>query len=1230
MKDYLKLTKYWRNSLVDQKYGQGKFTLQEVADKLITYSGQWSYFVDSKAVLARLIEPFKEELQDYCLMTKAFEKANTHLQKTSDLFPEVFYGISLKVGLSSFGFIYPLNNPTIARDLLAPLDKEDFCIGKVEDYDYYVVEHKAPEFTYSKDNPWEKAYKEHIEKPFIDGLFKELVLKGIVPSKKAEQTKDKTALILHLYKFKSQEFLPVYRAYCHIWDQNIPLIIQDNTEFLEAFEEYESKWREYDSYLDALFSYVVKDTSILQAYHKVDVNSFYPTALDASVYVVPVYEDISSKKILKSDLLLYKNYASLLKKQQKPLIDTREFFDKRVGHNNNIFPLAKAQALAVSTLHSISKGEVLPVNGPPGTGKTTMVLSVVASLWVEHALKQMEPPIIVASSTNNQAVTNILDAFSKDFSTLDTDLHQRWLVDVDSFGSYFPSKKNKDAAQQKGYMGPSSFKDMETPTYFEKAKEEFLNKASVFLKKDDLSLQSAKEEIFKKLKNKHDQLIALPKSYEKFCKTKQRLSDVLGVTSADILDQNNSILDGLVNKLAKINQIDDLWQEYLAQESVVDITLSFVGAMTKKRNAKARVYAKKHQFDDLFDIKDLDVMTMDESIEDLRNQTLFEIQQLEAFKALCLSFEQELKEVSDLLDVDSSFEKIDQQADCSIRFDMFWIASHYWEARWLLEMEELIKEEQLKKIHFTFEPFQRNQWTRRMKVTPIAVMTCFMLPDHFSFTRNLNHNNPKADYLYDFIDLLIIDEAGQVASQVAGASFAFAKKALVIGDSQQIAPITTLTQSVDIGNLHDVQLIDKSQSIRGIDQCYRDLQDKGITALKGSAMGVCQEKTPYIAEENLEPGLYLYEHRRCYDSIISFSNELCYQGILQPKRGEPAQKGLLPSMGYLHIDGKCTFMDQSRVNYVESKIIAGWIINNYFSLLEAYPGKRIKDIIAVVTPFKQQSLAIYRDLQKASNKEILQELSTITVGTVHSLQGAERDVIIFSPTYSVDNNGNFINSSPSMLNVAVSRAKDSFLVFGDMNLFDSSKTTPMGILAKYLFNDSDNELNYKHQYNAIFAREDLLQASSEIYTLADFKEHDTFLKKMLQEANKRIVIISPWLKYTTIKNNDYTSLLSNTSLDITIYTDRKFNTYTNNQPCIQKQKEFDSTLEQLKQMGVQIVVVNNIHSKIVIKDDNCLCMGSFNWFSANRNPKLANKEHSLVYYGQDMKTEIEQILQQLV
>src|SRR5690606_964857 len=52
------------------------------------------------------------------------------------------------------------------------------------------------------------------------------------------------------------------------------------------------------------------------------------------------------------------------------------------------------------------------------------------------------------------------------------------------------------------------------------------------------------------------------------------------------------------------------------------------------------------------------------------------------------------------------------------------------------------------------------------------------------------------------------------------------------------------------------------------------------------------------------------------------------------------------------------------------------------------------------------------------------------------LQGMEKEVILFSPTYtSLKNQEYLYDRDPYILNIAVSRAKQSFLIFGDMNCF---------------------------------------------------------------------------------------------------------------------------------------------------------------------------------------------------
>lgn len=51
-------------------------------------------------------------------------------------------------------------------------------------------------------------------------------------------------------------------------------------------------------------------------------------------------------------------------------------------------------------------------------------------MYVEKALKKEKPPLIVASSTNNQAVTNIIESFGKINAMGYGNLEERWIEGV--------------------------------------------------------------------------------------------------------------------------------------------------------------------------------------------------------------------------------------------------------------------------------------------------------------------------------------------------------------------------------------------------------------------------------------------------------------------------------------------------------------------------------------------------------------------------------------------------------------------------------------------------------------------------------------------------------------------------------------------------------------------------------------------------------------------------------
>jgi superfamily I DNA and/or RNA helicase len=74
--------------------------------------------------------------------------------------------------------------------------------------------------------------------------------------------------------------------------------------------------------------------------------------------------------------------------------------------------------------------------------------------------------------------------------------------------------------------------------------------------------------------------------------------------------------------------------------------------------------------------------------------------------------------------------------------------------------------------------------------------------------------------------------------------------------------------------------------------------------------------------------------------------------------------------------------------------------------------------------------------------------SKISVGMVHTFQSAERKIIILSTVYGKQDGCFFSDANKSLMNVAVSRAKDNFFVFGDINCLKDTQGSASGLFKK--------------------------------------------------------------------------------------------------------------------------------------------------------------------------------------
>ena len=75
--------------------------------------------------------------------------------------------------------------------------------------------------------------------------------------------------------------------------------------------------------------------------------------------------------------------------------------------------------------------------------------------------------------------------------------------------------------------------------------------------------------------------------------------------------------------------------------------------------------------------------------------------------------------------------------------------------------------------------------------------------------------------------------------------------------------------------------------------------------------------------------------------------------------------------------------------------------------------------------------------------------------------------------------------------------------------------------------------------------------------------------------------------------------------------------------------QMEAVEKAFSKIGVRLHKLPKLHSKIVAIDADLLCIGSYNWLSADRQGQYARHETSFVYRGQHLEDEIRTILNSL-
>jgi len=282
----------------------------------------------------------------------------------------------------------------------------------------------------------------------------------------------------------------------------------------------------------------------------------------------------------------------------------------------------------------------------------------------------------------------------------------------------------------------------------------------------------------------------------------------------------------------------------------------------------------------------------------------------------------------------------------------------------------------------------------------------------------------------DPFDLVIFDEASQIAVHDAIGAIARGRQVIVVGDSRQLPPTSFFATDLDGPE-------DSRNSSEADQLLARDL--KSILDETAAA---------------LVPSLLLEWHYRSRDErLIAFSNSHYYDNRLQtfPAATLQTQDGVR----LVRVDGVFE-RGTNRVNRAEAKAVVDWLVGH---LLE---GKTRGSSVGVVT-FNQPQQTLIDDLldeARVAFPEIEPFFGErvpepVFVKNLENVQGYERDIMLFSITFGPDSSGNIsMNFGPlnreggeRRLNVAITRARRRLLVFSGLapEAIDLGRTRAVGV-----------------------------------------------------------------------------------------------------------------------------------------------------------------------------------------
>lgn len=257
-------------------------------------------------------------------------------------------------------------------------------------------------------------------------------------------------------------------------------------------------------------------------------------------------------------------------------------------------------------------------------------------------------------------------------------------------------------------------------------------------------------------------------------------------------------------------------------------------------------------------------------------------------------------------------------------------------------------------------------------------------------------------------NLVIMDEAGQCNIAHSLIPICRAENLLLVGDPNQLKPVILLEEHVND------KLIDKFN----VPELY-DYKNYSILDVMKN-------------HDNISKYILIKYHYRCGKKIIQYSNERYYRSALD--------------LSYIKKEGELEFLNVNNKNIFDKNSA----YDEAYEIIKYIQRNNLKDVY-IITPFVNQQ-NIITELLKENN------INGINCGTIHSLQGAEKDTIILSTALSYKTSKEtykWLKNNFELINVGVTRAKNKLVISEDLDAINklSDKKDDLYHLINYVIKD---------------------------------------------------------------------------------------------------------------------------------------------------------------------------------